>query len=104
MEPPENARRVRQMKTKTLGVLIAAVMTITGLTVTGSAIFTMTEVGGIEATWRSFEDDASKKTAILNALRNDKGFVALFGSSTSRRLNAAARSSNSASMDRNALR
>ena len=65
------------MRTKTLGAWTAVVMTVIGLTVTGSALFTISQVGGIEKTWRNFENDASTKGTILNALRNDRGFTAL---------------------------
>lgn len=61
------------MRTKTLGAWIAAVMVISGLTVIGSALFTITQVGGIEEAWRKYEHDASSKSIILNALRGDKG-------------------------------
>ena len=70
------------MRTKTLGAWTAVVMTVIGLTVTGSALFTISQVGGIEKTWRSFENDASTKGTILNALRNDRGFTALVHSFT----------------------
>ena len=65
------------MKTKTLGAWIAAVMMIAGLSVIGSALFTITQVGGIGETWRNFEHDATTKVMILNELRNAKGLYAL---------------------------
>ena len=65
------------MKTKTLGAWIAAVMTITGVTVIGTALFTITQVGAIEETWRKYEHDASTKGMILKALREDQGVDAL---------------------------
>ena len=65
------------MRTKTFGAWIAAVMAITGLTIIGTALFTITQVGGIEQTWRNYEHDASTKSVILNALRGDKGINTL---------------------------
>ena len=57
------------MRTKTLGAGIAAVMVITGLIVIGSALFTITQVGGIEETWRTSDMGTATKIALLSEMR-----------------------------------
>ena len=67
-------KALNNIKIKTLGTIIAVLLTVTGIIVVATSTVTIKEVSGIEDTWRDYDTVAAAKMAYLSDLRDAIGY------------------------------